>query len=186
MREQAARLRLAAVAAFVACTGSERSSRPWDEPPPRIIVAITPRAESLIVRDTVRALPAPEIRFPPLTEPDPNHVLVVETPGTGLVVRIRQRGSVAKGDTLAVTGQGSIAAGRFLAVLADRPGTWQARLEAGQLIWEGDTLGLLDEHTYRLAVGSVGGYEARFIHPGDPALVQLGEDPPTSQRGRVE
>jgi hypothetical protein len=186
MREQPAWLQLAAVAAFVACTGSERSSRPWDEPPPRIIVAITPRAESLIVRDTVRALLAPEIRFPALTEADPNHVIPVTAPSTGVITSMKLGGPVAAGDTLAVIGQDSMARGRLLPVFPRRPGTWQARLHPGQLVWKGDTLGLLEEHTYWLAVGSVSDYDAQFIDPGDRSWVGLDEDRHAMRLGRVE
>ena len=123
---------LTALAAVAACADSESSgARQWrDDALPRLIVAISARADSAVVRDTVRAVPAPEITFAALSEPDPNHIVAVT--------------------------------------------------------WQGDTVGLLEELGYRLAVGSVSDEEARFIHRGDPAWVSFPEVPGRSRPGRVE
>ena len=176
---------LSTLVVLMACAGGERSNQPWDELP-RLVVAISAQAESTIVRDTVAALPAPETRFPALTEADPNHGMRVTAPSTGVITSMRLDGPVVPGDTLAVIGQDSIAQGRLFAVLPGRPGTWQPWLHSGQVAWKGDTLGLLQEHTYWIAVGSVSDQEAPFIDAGDESWVTLDEDRQTMRPGRVE
>jgi hypothetical protein len=176
---------LSALAVLIACAGSERSNQPWDELP-RVVVAISAQAESTIVRDTVAALPAPEIRFPALTEADPNHAILVTAPSTGVITRMKLGGPVAAGDTLAVIGQDSVAQGRLLPVFPRRSGTWHARVHTGQLVWKDDTLGLLEEHTYWLAVGSVSDQDAAFIDAGDQSWVRLDQDRKAMRPGRVE
>ena len=185
IRKWRASVSLSALAVLIACAGSEPSNRPWDELP-RLVVAVSAQAESAIVRDTVAALPAPEIRFPALTEADPNHVIPVTAPSSGVMSRMKLDGPVAAGDTLAVIDQDSMARGRLLSVFPRRPGTWRVRFRLGQLARKGDTLGLLEEHTYWLAVGSVSDQDAPFIDPGDQAWVRLEGDRQAMRPGRVE
>jgi biotin carboxyl carrier protein len=176
---------LSALATLIACGGSERSNRPWDELP-RLIVAISAQAESTIVRDTVAALPAPEIRFQALIEADPNHMIPVTAPSTGVLARVRPGGPVTAGDTLAVIGPDSNTQGRLYPVLSRRPGTWRAGVRAGQQVWKGDTLGLFNDNSRWLAVGSVSDYEAQFIDWGDESWVGLDKDGQALRPGFIE
>jgi hypothetical protein len=185
IRKWRASVSLSALGVLIACAGSERSNPPWDELP-RLVVAVSAQAESTIVRDTVAALRAPEIRFPALIEADPNHIIPVTAPSTGVIAGMKLDGPVAAGDTLAVIDQNSMAQGRRLPVFPRRPGTWRARLHPGQLVRNGDTLGLLEEHTYWLAVGSVSDQDAPFIDLGDRSWVGLDEDRQAMRPGRVE
>ena len=174
-------------ALLVACTGSERSGEgPWHEPPPVITVSISLAADSAVVLDTVRSLPAPEIQFTALVEPDPSHVWPATAPAAGTVISVSLAGDVRPGDTLALIAQGSETAGPWLAVPAGLAGTWRPRREPGQLVWEGDTVGLVETHDYWWAVGSVSELESEVIHAGDPAWVGTGLDRHTYRPGRVE
>jgi hypothetical protein len=176
---------LSALTLLMACTGSERSNRPWDELP-HLVVAISAQAESTIVRDTVAALPAPEVRFQALIEVDPNHLIPVAAPSTGVITRMRPRGPVAVGDTLAVIGPDANTRGRLYPALSRRPGTWQARLRGGQSVWKGDTVGLFNDNSHWLAVGSVSDYEVQFLDWGDQSWVGLDKDGQALRRGFIE
>lgn len=174
-------------ALLVACTGSERSGEgPLHDPPSVITVSVSAAADAAVVLDTVRSLPAPEIQFTALVEPDPSHAAPATAPAVGTVVSVSRAGDVHPGDTLAVIAQGPDTAGRRLAVSASLQGTWRPRREPGQLVWEGDTVGLIETHDYWWAVGSVSELESEVIHPDDPAWVGTGTDRHANRPGRVE
>ena len=187
MRRSDARVVVGCCALLAACTGSERSGEGrWHEPPSLITVNISPAADSAVVLDTVRSLPAPEIRFTALVEPDPSHVWPATTPAAGTVVSVSQAGDVRPGDTLAVIAQGSETGGPLLAVSASLKGTWRPRRERGQLVWEGDTVGVIETNDYWWAVGTVSELESELIHPDDPAWVGTGTDRHAYRPGQVE
>lgn len=172
---------------LAACTGSERSGeRPWHEPLPSVTVALSPTADSAIVLDTVRSLPAPEIRFPALLQPDPNHVTPLLAPVSGLLIRIADEHHVRGGETLAAMVQGSGAAGLEVPVRGTNDGMWRPRHQPWQTVWQHDTIGVVEEHRYMLAVGTVSDIDARVIHEDDPAAVLFNGDKHHSQAGRVE
>ena len=174
-------------ALLVACTGSERSGEgPWHEQPSEITVAISAAADSGVVLDTVRSLPAPEIEFTALVEPDPSHAGPATAPAAGTVAAVSPTGDVRPGDTLAVIAPRSGTAGARRPVMASLQGTWQPRREPGQLVWEGDTVGVIETHDYWWAVGSVSELESELIHPDDPAWVGTGTDRHAYRPGQVE
>lgn len=182
-----ARVVVGCYALLAACTGSERSGGgPLHAPPSVITVSVSPAADSAVALDTVRSLPAPEIRFTALVEPDPSHAAPATAPAAGTVVSVSEAGSVRPGDTLAVVAQDSDTGGPRRAVSASLTGTWRPRRERGQLVWEGDTVGVVETHDYWWAVGSVSELESELIHPEDPAWVGTGTDRHALRPGHVE
>lgn len=174
-------------ALLAACTGSERSGEgPWHEPSSEITVAISAAADSGVVLDTVRSLAAPEIEFTALVEPDPSHVWPATAPAAGTVAAVSPAGDVRPGDTVALIVPGSGTAGTRRPVVVSLQGTWRTRREPGQLVWEGDTVGVVETHDYWWAIGSVSELESELIHPGDPAWVGTGMDRHTYRPALVE
>lgn len=185
MRKPNALLVVSFCALLAACTGSERSGEgPWHEAPPSITVNVSPEADAHVVLDTVRSLPAPEIRFPALLQPDPNHVTPVLAPVTGVLIRIADEHHVRGRETLAVMGQGSEPAGREVAVRGAKDGTWRPRRQPRQIVLQGDTLGLLEDHGFLLAVGAVSDIDAGVVHEDDPAVVLIGAETDSKHHGR--
>jgi hypothetical protein len=126
-----------------------------------------------VVLDTARTVRAPAVEFAALTQADPNHTLVVAAPSTGAVVEIDSARHVRKGDALAHIHQESAGSAAPLTIRAPLDGIWWPRWQAGQVVSKGDTIGLIQEHGFGLAVGSVPDIEAGAIHPGDPATVRV-------------
>jgi hypothetical protein len=117
--------------------------------------------------------------------PDPNHVAAVTAPDSGTVVRTQAEGHVRHGQVLAVIGRAS---GRSsgVSVAARHDGAWRPRRQQGQLVWRNDTLGVIEEHGFLLAVGAVNDIESGAIHRGDPASVALADATGPARSGRVE
>ena len=187
MRSSRCLISAVAIAILLAC--GESRGRPWHEPLPSLSVELDSSATYHPVLSRVEAVPAPEIRFLALLEPDPNHVVSVFAPVTGVVIRMAPIHQVQRGETLAVMGQGSATAGREVAVRAVSAGNWRSRRATGQLILQDDTLGLLEESGYLWAVGGVNEVDARLVHRDDPATVLVGNDGDPKQLklpGRVE
>lgn len=177
----------ASLVGVVSCTNSDRrSDRPWHEALPALRVSAGGAPEAATVWATVEAVPTPEIQFPALIRPDPNHISPVSSPVSGLIVRIRPEGHAPRHEVLAVVGQGSREAGREVPITVERDGIWHPRRQPRQLVWQNDTLGVLEEHGYWLAVGTVSDIEFRSIHPGDPASVQVAPDRHAARPGKVE
>ena len=173
-----------ALALVLGC--GESRERPWDEALPTIFVQLDSSAH-VPALTKVAAAPAPEIRFLALLQPDPNHVVAIEAPVTGVVVQTASPHQVRRGETLTVMREG--AAGREVATRAPRAGNWRALHAAGQSLWQGDTIGLLDQLGYMWAVGQVGQRDARIVDRDDPATVLIGDDADPKQLrvpGRVE
>ncbi len=171
--------------ALTGCRGSDRSgSRAWDEPLPSLTIELPPQREMTTVGATVEAVPAPEIQFPALLQADPNHVSPVLAPVTGIVIRIADERHARRRDTLAIIGQGSEQAGRMVPVRGVKDGQWRPRLQPRQLVWQGDTLGVIEEHGFWLAIGAISDIDARFVHAGDPAMVLLNGETDAKHRGR--
>ena len=172
-------------ALLAACTGSERSGEgPWHEPLPSLTVTLSQAADPSIVLDTVRRLPAPEIRFPALLQADPNHLLPALAPVTGVLIRIAEGRHARRGETLAVMGQGSEGDGREVGIRAANDGTWRPRRQPRQIVWQDDTLGYIEEHGFWLAVGAVSEMEAALVHRDDPAVVLLEGETDAKHHGR--
>ena len=172
---------------LVGCGDSRE--RPWHEPLPSLFVELDSSATYTPVLATVEAVPAPEIRFLALLQADPNHVVPVFAPVTGVVVRIAPPREVERAETLVVMRDGSPRRGHEVSVRAVSAGSWRSRGGAGQSVWQDDTLGLLEESGYLWAVGAVNAGDARLVHQDDPATVLLGADTdPERLRlpGRVE
>lgn len=169
-----------------ACTGSEGGRSPWDALPPPILVSITSHADSLIVFDTVRRMVAPTITFSALTQADANHVIPIQAPVLGTVVQIHTTGTVRRGETVAVIGQGSAVAGRLVSVKAPYDGAWQPRRNLTQVVWQDDTLGLLEQTGLWLAVGTVSDAEGVEIDADDRASVDLGDGHHALHLAKVE
>ena len=157
---------------LVAC--GDTGGHPWHEPLPTIFVELDSSATYSPVLTNVEAVPAPEIRFLALLEPDPNHVVPVFAPVTGVIIRITGAHQVQQGETLAV--MGPTAGRKEVAVRAVSTGSWRSRSAAGQSLWQNDTLGVLEESGYLWAVGAVNEGEARLVHRDDPATVRIGDD----------
>lgn len=178
------------VLALVVCAGCDGSrERAWHEPLPSLFVQLDSSANDTPAVTKVEAVPAPEIRFPALLQPDPNHIIPLWAPVTGLVIRIAREQQVQRADTLAIMGQGSAPVGREVAVRAADAGHWRPRRAQGQIVWESDTLGVIEERGYLWAVGAVSDNDARLVHRDDPATVLIGDDADPQQLklpGRVE
>ena len=176
-----------AIVLFVGCGDSR--GHPWHEPLPSLFVELDSSATYVPVLARVEAVPAPEVRFLALLQPDPNHVVPVFAPVTGVVIRIAPAHQVQRAETLVVMGQGSAPGGQEVAVRAEHAGNWRSRSAAGQSFWQNDTLGVLEESGFLWAVGAVSGGDSRLVHRDDPATVLIGDDADPQQLrlpGRVE
>ena len=172
---------------LVGCGDSR--GRPWHEPLPSLFIELDSSATYSPVLTRVEAVPAPEIRFLALLQPDPNHVVPVFAPVTGVIVRIAPAHKVEGAETLVVMREGSPPGGRDVAIRAVSAGSWRSRGAAGQSLWRDDTLGVLEESGYLWAMGSVNEIDVRLVHPDDPATVLIGDDADPKQLrvpGRVE
>lgn len=139
MRTRMGVVSVLSVPALLACD-SGHSGRPWHEPLPSLTVELPPPADTGTVLATVEAVPAPQIQFAALVQPDPNHISALLAPVTGVVISIAEEHHVRRGETLAVMAQGSEAAGREVPVRGAKDGTWRPRRQPRQIVWRGDTL----------------------------------------------
>ena len=172
---------------LVGCGDSRE--RPWHEPLPSLFVELDSTATYRPVLAKVEAVAAPEIQFLALLQPDPNHVVPVFAPVTGVIIRIAPANRVGRGETLAVMREGSPPGERKFAVRAVSAGSWRSRAAADQSLWRDDTLGVLEESGYLWAVGAVNEGDARLVHTDDPATVRIGDNADPEQLrlpGRVE
>ena len=172
---------------LVGCDDSR--GRPWHEPLPSLFVELDSSATYRPVLAKVEAVAAPEIQFLALLQPDPNHVVPVLAPVTGVVIRIAPARQVQRAETLVVMGQRSAPAEHEVVVRAVSDGKWWSRRATDQIILQDDTLGLLEESAYFWAVGAVNEIDARLVHRDDPATVLVGDDADPKQLrlpGRVE
>lgn len=170
----------------LACTDSR--ARAWDEPLPTIFIELDSSAQPPPLT-RVEAVPAPEIRFFALLQPDANHVIAIEAPVTGVVLRIATGHEAQRAETLAVMSEGSAPGGRETVVRGTDIGNWRPLRAAGQFSWQGDTLGVLEQLGYLWAVGTVDVGNAKLVHRDDPAIVLVGTDGDPKQltlSGRVE
>ena len=176
------------VVALLACTGSDRSGGRVERepPPPTLTVELRPGAEIGTVWATAEAVPTPVVQFPALIRADSNHMSLVASPLSGAIVRIRPDGHARGHEVLVVVRQGSRGVGREVPILVEQDGSWHPRRQVGQLVYEGDTLGVVEAHGYWLAVGSVSAVEYSSIHPGDPASVAVPPDRHDSRPAKVE
>ena len=172
---------------LVGCGDSRE--HPWHESLPSLFVELDSSATFSPVLAKVEAVPAPEIRFLALLQPDPNHVVAAYAPVTGVIIRIAPGQKVERAETLAVMREDSPPGGREVAVRAVSGGSWWSRAAAGQSLWRDDTLGLLEESGYLWAVGAINAGDARLVHRDDPATVLMDDDSHSKQLrlpGRVE
>ena len=151
-----------------------------------LTIAIQGPLETQTKWASVEPLPAPAVLFEALIRPDPNHMTPVTSPGSGVVSRVRPEGHVARNEPVVVIATGSGDVGREVTIRAQRDGVWHPRRQASQVTRPNDTLGVLQEHGYWLAVGAVSEAAYRAIHPGDSALVQLTDDRHDALPGKVE
>lgn len=187
MRTLARLTALIPLAVLVSCgKADERRANARPQAPVPLTVSIQGASEIQTVWATVEAVPAPAVQFKALIRPDPNHMVPITSPASGLIVRIRPEGHVARNEPVAVVVQRAPVAGREMTIAAKRDGVWHPRRQVRQLTLANDTLGVLEEHGYWLAVGAVSDIEYRVIHPGDPALVQLTDDRHDAKPARVE
>ncbi|MDX2059826.1 MAG: hypothetical protein SFV24_18595 [Gemmatimonadales bacterium] len=92
---------------------------------------------------------------------------------------------MSSGDTVAIIRpQDAAADTRDVAIVAEEDGSWVPRRQTSQLVWR-DTVGLLEEHGYWLAVGRVSDIEVGVIHEGDPGWIELGREFRLRQRAPV-
>lgn len=173
--------------AWVSCRGD------GERPPPArrqaqapLTISIQGPAENQTVWASVEVMPVPAVQFKALIRSDPNHMSAVMAPSPGLVTRIRAEGPVGRGEPIAVLAARAPALGRELAIPAKREGVWHPRRQVSQVIAANDTLGILEERGYALAVGAVSDQDYRAIHPGDSAIVELTDDRHQARRGKVE
>ena len=176
---------LLALATGVSCSDGRRADAPQQKPAP-LTISVQGPAEDRAAWASVEVIPVPAVQFTALIRPDPNHMSPLTSPTSGVISRIRPEGHVMRDEPVATIVQGAPATGRELTIAAKRDGVWHPRRQASQLTAANDTVGVLQEHGYWLAVGAVDAAEYRAIHPGDSALVQLTDDRHHAQRGRVE
>lgn len=175
--------------AFISCTTSERSGGGGSHEPelPMIRVTLDGPREMATLWETVEAIQAPDIEFLALIRPDRNHVSLVAAPVSGVLTRIQPERHTRRGDTLAVLGVGSQVARRQVAVVGTQDGTWFPLRRQTQLILREDSIGLVEEHGYWLALGAIDDPEAGVIRGGDPTALRFGGDRHmTSRPGKVE
>ncbi len=170
------------VLSLAGCADERGRQRGWHDEPPRLVVQVASAASLRLVR-AVRVL-APPIRFAALVEPDPHHGWAVTAPIEGKVVRIDSTVHARRDRSVALVRPRSAQAGAASTVVAPTDGTWRPRRSLGEFVWRGDTLGVVWEHGYFLAVGSVDDLVSAFVHRDDPATVQAGDGRVRS--GRVE
>lgn len=152
-----------------ACGDRVPRGRPWDEEPSSVLVAVDPSLP--VGLDSVRAVPAPPVRFLALLETDLNHPVGVSAQESGRLLWVREPGTVSRGDTLAVLRPLKSDSSRDLAIVADHRGTWWPGRSPGETAWAGEPVGLLRWPGYVLAVGAVPDYQGGAIHAGDSARV---------------
>lgn len=175
--------------ALISCTTSEHSDGGGSHEPelPVIRVTLDGPKEMATLWETVEAIPAPDIEFLALIRPDRNHVSLVAAPVSGVLTRIRPEGHTHRGDTPVVLGVGSQVAGRQVAVMGMQDGTWLPLPRRTQLLLLEDSIGLVEQHGYWLALGAIDGPEAGVIGGGDPTELRFGRDRHTASRlGKVE
>lgn len=178
---------LIVLATLLACRGEDgRRPAAGAQTLAPLTIAIQGPSEIQTKWASVEPVPAPAVPFEALIRPDPNHMAPVKSPGSGVVSRVRPEGHVARNEAVVVIVTGSPDAGREVTLPAKRDGVWYPRRQTGQVTLANDSLGVLQEHGYWLAVGAVSDAAYRAIHPGDSALVQLTDDRHDALPGKVE
>jgi hypothetical protein len=157
------------LALSVACADARERPSSWHGEPPLLIVA-TAVGESLRLAPVVM-VPAPAVAFRAIIEPDPLHMTRVIAPHHGLLASLSAERHVTVGDTVAQLSGDSAALGAVLR--ASTEGTWRPRRAPHQFVLAGDTVGVVVQHGFWLAVGAVSDLEHGVIHVGDPATVLL-------------
>ena len=176
---------LLSLVTVVSCRDRPRADAPEEKPAP-LTISVQGPADDRTVWVSVEVRPVPAVQFTALIRPDPNHMSPLTSSTSGVISRIRAEGHVMRNEPVATIVQRAPNAGRELTIAAKRDGLWHPRRQPSQLTAANDTLGVLQEHGYWLAVGAVDAAEYRAIHPGDSALVQLTGDRHHAQPGRVE
>lgn len=178
---------LGSLVTLFSCTTSEHShGGRWQEAQlPAVTVTLKQSVEIATVWGTVEAIRAPAIQLLALIRPDPNHVFPITASISGVIIRIESEHHARQGATVALLGTGSKGA-RQVSVKSEKDGVWHARRHAGQVVSQGDTLGVVEEHGYWLAVGTVSDIDARAIQQGDPASLRFSRGPDSLQAGQVE
>lgn len=169
------------MAMVTGCRLAERDGGADHELPPLTVVGVS--SESVRTA-TVTTVVSPDIAFRGLVEPDPRHTIAVVAPATGALVSVQPERHVGRDDPVLELRRGDDARVMRLAAAVD--GVWRPRRLPQQFVWRGDTLGVVMQHGYWLAVGSVADYAAAVIHVGDSATVVLGNDRRGALPGRVE
>ena len=157
--------------ALILCAGCKASSKikKWEEPPvvPLVVFPSGPTDNFSVAPVTV--VQPPDIGFGALISPDPNHIRVILAPATGTVLQIQPSGHLEAASIVSVisghNGQTPIP--------LPGEGTWRPRRRPGQTVLLGDSIGLLVEHGFWLAVGQVSDIDYGAIHGGDIALVSI-------------
>lgn len=176
-------MRVAITLALTACASPVRVGQECQQESRPIRVRVAADVVARIAIDSVRQVAAPAVVFPGQIRTDPGHINAVQAPGRGTVASIDDERHVVAGDTVASIA--SVAAPETRTpVVASRDGTWVPRRQVNQLV-SGDTLGLLEDHGYWLAVGAVSDIAVGVIHEGDPGWVELGPGLRLRQWGRV-
>lgn len=167
-----------------ACTSRDRKAEGCQQPPRPILIRVPGESAGNFVIDSVRRVPAPTLRFSAVVRSDPSHVHALQAPIRGILVRVVPERHVAAGDTVALIKADRDTTESNVAIAVTHEGTWVPRRRLKQLVLR-DTVGLLEEHGYWLAVGNVSDVEARVIQVGDPGLIELGETLRLGRAGKV-
>lgn len=167
-----------------ACASPARNADECRQRPRSILIRIADDIAGSVVIDSVRRVQAPTLRFSATLRSDPSHIHALQAPIRGILVRVAPERHVDAGDTVALIRPDRDTAAPNVAIVVTHEGKWVPRRRAKQLVLR-DTVGLLEEHDYLLAVGMVTDVEAAVIHEGDPGLIELGDVLQLRQRGNV-
>lgn len=175
--------------ALLCCTRSESSGGGGAHEPglPVVTVKLDGPSEIATVWATVEAVPAPDVEFLALIRPDRNHISHVAAPRSGVLTRVQPQRHAHRRDTLAVLGLGSEVAGREVTIVAMQDGTWLPLRRPTQFVLQEDTIGVIEEHGYWLALGTIADIDAGVFHKDDATVLRFAGDRHTSsRRGTVE
>lgn len=166
--------RTAVVLVAILVSGCREKQRDWapDEPPPPLTVSATVVTESLT---TVRAtlVLAPDVSFEASLQRDPDRRLVIVAPAAGTLSNVVTGHHTRIGNPLATMTMVRGAVQRDSVLAATIDGQWVPIEHQGQRLQSGDTIGVIRQHGFWLAVGQVGDPLYRAIHRDERATIRF-------------
>ncbi len=157
---------------LIACQQQPRQKHGMNELSDGLEISVPESVSSRLAQTSVRLVGARPVLFAAFVEADRDHSepVVASEAGEVRVLSLLQASPVRLGDSIGVLH--SIHGGESNTVLrAPAVGRWRPGKHPGEVVWPGDTIGIVQLPGWFLAVGTVSDAGTIPVHVGDSAVV---------------